>query len=230
MTILGDKIKYYRIKNGLTLIKLAELSNVGQSTINDIETGKAKNPKMRTLVKLAESLKVDVNEFFDYSYPLEYGDLEKFDNNMVKESAAVYGAINFDKSDIKNIPIVGVVRAGKPILAQENIEGYQPTLKNTSCSDKDYFYLRVQGDSMNQKFDNGDLLLIEKSQFVENGSIAVVLIDGMEATVKKIIRNDNMITLIPMSNNPKYIPKMYDLTKERVEIIGEAIEVIKKLR
>ncbi len=126
-----------------------------------------------------------------------------------------------------NIPIVGSVRAGEPILAQDNIEGYHPTFKGDLCSDMEYFYLRVQGDSMNLEFNDGSLLLIEKTPWVENGTIAVVLIDGMEATVKKIIQNQNMVTLIPMSNNPEHAPHMYDVAKDKISIVGKVKQAIK---
>lgn len=126
-----------------------------------------------------------------------------------------------------NIPIVGSVRAGTPILAQDNIEGYQPTLKDSLCNDKEYFYLRVQGDSMNLEFNEGSLLLIEKAPWVENGTIAVVLIDGMEATVKKVIQNENMVTLIPMSTNPEHVPHMYDVVKDKIAIVGKVKQAIK---
>lgn len=132
-----------------------------------------------------------------------------------------------DMSNYINIPIVGSVRAGEPILAQDNIEGYQLTSKSNLCSDKEYFYLRVQGDSMNMEFTEGSLLLIEKTPWVENGTIAVVLIDGMEATVKKVIQNENMITLIPMSNNPEHVPHMYDVVKDKISIVGKVKQAIK---
>ena len=148
----------------------------------------------------------------------------KFDKTLnideLKELSAVYDAINKDMSNVINIPIVGIVRAGKPILAQENIEGYLPTLKHFLDNDKDYFYLKVKGDSMDQEFKEGSLLLIEKTPCIENGQIGVVLIDSLEATVKKIVKNDNMITLIPMSNNPIYIPKMFDIQRDEIQIIG----------
>lgn len=68
MTKLGDNIRNLRTKNKLTLAKLAEISNVGQSTINDIENGKAKNPKTDTLTKLATALGVNINDLLWTTY------------------------------------------------------------------------------------------------------------------------------------------------------------------
>lgn len=143
------------------------------------------------------------------------------------ESVDNFQTFKVELDSFINIPIVGSVRAGEPIVAQDNIEGYQPTLKDNLCNDKEYFYLRVQGDSMNLEFNEGSLLLIEKAPWVENGTIAVVLIDGMEATVKKVIQNENMITLIPMSNNPEHVPHMYDVVKDKITIVGKVKQAIK---
>lgn len=148
-----------------------------------------------------------------------------YDNSVTTLSSVDFTPVNIN--DFINIPIVGSVRAGKPILAQENIEGYNLVPRKDLCSGKDYFYLKVQGDSMNLEFNEGSLLLIEKTPWVENGTIAVVLIDGLEATVKKVIQNGNMITLIPMSTNPKHLPHMYDVVKDQIQIVGRVKQATK---
>jgi repressor LexA len=205
--MLGEKVKYLRKSKKMTQQELAEIIGVSQSSIGMIESNK-QGASNETLIKLSKALNVTLDE------------LMGIDSNELKESSAVYDAINKDMSNVINIPIVGIVRAGKPILAQENIEGYLPTLKHFLDNDKDYFYLKVKGDSMDQEFKEGSLLLIEKTPCIENGQIGVVLIDSLEATVKKIVKNDNMITLIPMSNNPIYVPKMFDIQRDEIQIIG----------
>ena len=213
---LGSQIRKIRKDKGYSIMKVRELTGLSKSTISDIENDKS-SPTSETMRKLADAFGCHISYFFD----------SKYDTKILKEESSTYDVINLNKSNIINIPIVGSVRAGEPILATENITGYHPTLKNHTCRDKNYFYLRVQGDSMNQEFNDGDLLLIEQTPDVENGSIAVVLIDGMEATVKKVVKNENMITLIPMSTNPKYVPHMYDVIKDEIKIIGRVKEAIK---
>lgn len=133
--------------------------------------------------------------------------------------------LNMDS--IINLPIVGTIRAGEPILAIENIEGYYPTDKQLLCPGHEYFYLRVKGDSMDKEFPEGSLILIKRQPVAENGEIAVVLINGHEATVKKFYKTNTTVTLIPQSNNVSHQPKIIDLTQEKVEIIGKVKMAVK---
>jgi len=221
--MLGDKIREARTKNHMSLNKLSKITQISLGYLSDLENNKSTNPGVEKLNLIATALNVSTDFFFK-------DDIEKWDatiSDQVKEEVAVYDSINKNKSNIINLPIVGSVRAGKPVLAIDNIEGYLPTLKSFLSSDKNYFYLRVQGDSMNQEFDDGSLLLIEKTSYIENGEIGVILIDGMEATVKKIIQNQNMITLIPMSNNSNHVPQMFDIIKDQIHIVGKVKQAIK---
>jgi repressor LexA len=148
-------------------------------------------------------------------------------NDTVNESLNVYEIVEKDFSNVINIPIVGTIAAGQPILATQNIEGYMPILSSFINKHKEYFYLRVKGNSMNLEFPDGSYVLVERANEVENGSIAVVLVNGYEATVKKVSINKNIITLIPMSNDPSYQPQIYDITKDEVKIIGKVVQAVK---
>lgn len=97
------------------------------------------------------------------------------------------------------IPVVGVVTAGQPILAVENIEGYLPWDGDESC-----FALRVRGDSMiNAGILSGDKVVVRPQQTAENGQIVVALLDD-SATVKRFHREKGKIWLLP--ENPAYAP------------------------
>lgn len=156
-------------------------------------------------------------------------------DNFIKkpdsDTSRIYDAIiNGDiQKDIITLPVLGKISAGLPILAEENIEGYEPISRNILSPEHEYFYLRVTGDSMNQKMRHGDLVLIQKQSFVENGDIGVVIINGFDGTIKKIIYQDNIIQLLPMSTNSEHLPQIYDVTKTDVRIIGKAIYITSKL-
>lgn len=207
---IKDIIRKRREELGLTYEELGEKVGVGKSTVRKWETGIIENIKRSNIAALAKALEISPALLMGW-----------------EKETKINNALYVSDDDFIKIPIVGTVRAGVPLLANENIEGYHITLKTDLCSDKDYFYLRVQGDSMNLEFKDGSLLLIEKAPCVENGAIAVILIDGLEATVKKVIQNDNMITLIPMSSNSEHIPHMYDVIKDEIRIVGRVKQAIK---
>ncbi|MEK4707045.1 LexA family protein [Bacillus sp. FSL R10-2780] len=157
-------------------------------------------------------------------------DLEKLANdkhNSIKEDVSIYETIRNDQSNIIHIPIIGSVAAGMPILAEENIEGYLPMLSTFLNRRKKYFYLTVTGTSMNLEFPDGSYVLVEETPFVENGQIAVIKVNGYDATVKKISKSGDIITLIPLSNDPIHEPQTYDLSVQDVKIIGRVVQAVK---
>ncbi|PEF72068.1 LexA family transcriptional regulator [Bacillus pseudomycoides] len=154
-------------------------------------------------------------------------ELANHNNGTINEEATIYETIRNDQSNITYIPIIGSVAAGMPILAEENIEGYLPMLSTFLNKRKTYFYLTVTGTSMNLEFPDGSYVLVEKTPFVENGQIAVVKVNGYDATVKKISKSGNIITLIPLSNDPIHEPQTYDLSTDDIKIIGRVVQAVK---
>lgn len=107
---------------------------------------------------------------------------------------------NLSRREISNIPIVGTIAAGSPILATQNIEGYFP-IPAEYLSNKTTFMLRVKGDSMiNVGIFNGDTIIVEQQNHANNGDIVVALIDD-SATVKTFYKEDNHIRLQPENDD-----------------------------
>lgn len=105
-----------------------------------------------------------------------------------------------------NIPLVGNVACGTPILAEENIEGYFPVSTQLAKPGHEYFLLRANGDSMNRAgINDGDLVLVEQQSTAGEGDKVVALIDDA-ATVKKFHIGDGAVVLRPQSNNPQHKP------------------------
>lgn len=123
----------------------------------------------------------------------------------------------------KKYPVLGKISAGLPLLALENIEDYSYAPSSKIQKEYDYFFLRVKGDSMNLKFPDGCLLLVQRQPTLENGQIGVIRINGDDATVKRFKEENNLIILEPMSNNPIHQVQIYDPFKVKVEIIGKVI-------
>lgn len=105
-----------------------------------------------------------------------------------------------------NVPVVGSVAAGAPILAEENIEGFIPVSTFLAKHGSKYFLLHVKGDSMNKGgINDGDLVLVRQQPTANNGERVVALIDN-EATVKEFRRAKGAVILYPKSSNPKHMP------------------------
>jgi repressor LexA len=124
-----------------------------------------------------------------------------------------------ESCSVREIPLVGVVACGMPIFAEENIETMIPvSTKLVSSPSKKYFFLRAQGDSMNQKWINdGDLVLIEQTNTPEDGKIVVALIND-EATLKEFRRDNDSVYLIPHSDNPRHKPILLDESDGSISI------------
>lgn len=127
-------------------------------------------------------------------------------------------------SKIYMAPVYGTISAGIPNWAEECIEGrlpIDPELMNI-VNPEECFFLRVNGESMNQLVKNGAYALIRKTEVVENGEIAVVLVDRDEATLKKFSKQGDVVVLEPMSNDPTFTTLIYNKDTE-IKIIGKYI-------
>jgi len=130
---------------------------------------------------------------------------------------------NIEKEMI-NIPLVGRITAGEPILAEDNIEDYFPVpIEYLSSSARDLFMLEVQGESMiNAGIHNGDFVIAQKQNFANNRDIVIALTeDG--ATVKRFFKEKKHIRLQP--ENPTMSPFILD----NVYILGKVIGLYRKL-
>jgi repressor LexA len=129
------------------------------------------------------------------------------------------------KTKIIPVPIVGRVKAGEPILAIENIEGYI-NLDQTLLSSEDVFLLRVQGDSMiDAHIQDGDFALVKPQPNAENGEIVVALIDD-EATIKRIFKKRDLIRLEPA--NPNMEPIVVKKGERKVTLVGKVVGIFRK--
>ncbi len=132
----------------------------------------------------------------------------------------------FSLTHILSVPVVGKVRAGEPILAIENIEGYI-NLDRTLVASEDVFLLRVEGDSMiDAHIQDGDFALVKPQPNAENGEIVVVLIED-EATIKRIFHRRDLIRLEPA--NPEMEPIVVKKGEKKVTIVGKVIGIFRKL-
>jgi repressor LexA len=132
------------------------------------------------------------------------------------------------KKQTDGIPVVGRVAAGEPILAEENIEGYVD-LKELFGRSADRFILKVVGDSMvDEGIMDGDYVVVQPRQKIENGQIGVVLVDD-EAAVKRIYIRRDRIALEPANKAAGYKTKYIKRGQKNVRIIGKVTDCFRML-
>jgi repressor LexA len=130
------------------------------------------------------------------------------------------GAVRRERRDVIEIPFVGRIAAGEPLLAEENIEDYVPLPLEFAGGDES-FMLQVNGESMiDVGIMDGDYVVIKPQQSVENGEIAAVMIDD-SATIKRFYRDRNQFRLVPENKTMDPI-----ITKE-ADVLGRVVAVLR---
>lgn len=129
-----------------------------------------------------------------------------------------------DNLNLRMVPILGQVAAGSPIAAVENIEDQIPFSKDWLSMGKDYFLLRVKGDSMAEAIQPGDLVLVQRQARAELGEIVVAMIEE-EATVKRFFREKKQVLL--RADNPRYSDIVVQEGTE-LQILGKVTGLVRK--
>ena len=215
---MGAYLKKLREDKGLSTREVYELSKVSNSYLSLVENGHRRASAV-VLKKLAPVYNVN---YLDLYINAGYADLAEYEKKEKIFSTKL--------SDIQQtkIPVLGKVKAGYDYLANENVIGhiyldFKPTdLEN-------YYALQVVGDSMEPLFSDGDIAIVHKQDDFESGNTCIVLVNGDEATVKKVVKNDNGIDLIAM--NPYYPIRHFskdDMNEIPVKVIGKVIEARSK--
>lgn len=194
---IGSNIKRIRKSQNLTLEQVAKAIGTTRQTISRYENNNINNIPMDKIKKLAAAL-----------------------NTTQMEILGMQDSIDYKPN--KYIPVLGRISAGLPMYAEENIEEY---ISTNVKDDGEYFALRVKGDSMNAAhIFEGNLLIVRHQDMVENGEIAIVMINNEDATVKRFYCDGKTVTLMPQSTNPKHKPQIYDTNKTIVRIIGKVVK------
>ena len=204
MASLQDRLKSLRKENKYTQEDIAKKLNMTTSGYGYYEQGKNK-PPLEILQKLTSI----------YSVSLDY--LLGNDDVRLKNEVKI--------DSVVKLPVLGSVRAGVGGLAVEEVIGYEYAF-NISSETSDYFYLQVKGDSMEPRISEGDLALVKKQSDVESGDLAIVLINGDEGVIKKVIKKDNSVEL--HSFNLYYPVRVFSgAALQDLKIIGKVINTTK---
>lgn len=126
------------------------------------------------------------------------------------------------------IPVLGTVAAGIPISAVEDILDYEE-IDSSWKSQGEFFALRIKGDSMQPKIDDGDVVIVRQQSDANSGDTVIALVNGDDATCKKLQKTENGIMLV--STNPNYLPMFFtneEIVTKPVVILGKVVELRSK--
>ena len=193
---IGKRIAELRRERGYNQEELAEMAMINRVTLARYETGTIE-PGAFAIARIADALGVSTDEIL-----CSVDKLPPF-IPLVRTS----------------VPIIGEIACGKPITAEQNIDGYAELPDGVQAD----FALRCRGDSMEPTFEQNDLVLIRQQPEVMNGQIAAIGING-EATLKRTYKQENGITCV--SNNPAYAP-MFFPAGEGLVVYGLAVGYVR---
>lgn len=200
---MGERIKMLREQRGITQSELAEICKVSDKAVSTWENGR-NIPRMGAIQRMAD-----------------YFGIPK--SAIIENIAPPVNAIR--------IPVLGNIPAGIPLSAVEDIEGWEELSPDMLRGGKEYFALAINGDSMMPEYRDGDVLILRKQDSCETGDDCAVMVNGDDATFKRVRRSEKGITLQPL--NPAYDPMFFsneEIMSLPVRIIGVVVEIRRKIR
>ena len=202
----GTKLKYLRNQRDWSQEQMANFLGTSKQVISRYEKSQT-TPKIDVAAKYASKLGVSADALIDNTK--SEADL------FIRKQPAVNC----------RVPVLGRVAAGIPINAIEYIVDYEE-ISEEMATKGEYFGLQIKGDSMEPKFSEGDVVIVRKQSTIQSGEIAVVLINGDEATIKKVMLFEGGINLVP--SNQSYEVMTFtnaQIEKLPVQIIGKVVEL-----
>lgn len=208
-------IKEARKAAGYTQQAVADLLNIERTSYARYETG-TREPDLDTLARLSEIFKVSI----DY---LTRGDaMHEAASQQIRKGKA--------KSYV-TIPVYGIIPAGIPFEAIQDILDYEDLASEETKPGRSYFALKIKGNSMEPEYRDGDIIIIEQQPTCNSGDDCVVMVNGDDATFKRVKLSDKGLTLLPL--NPDYDPHFYtsaEIASLPVRILGVCIQIRRSLR
>ena len=203
---VGNRIRQRRLELGLSGEEVGKMLGVNKTTVYRYEKGEIDKMPIEVVEKLSVALRTTPDVIMGWN----------------TDASTPTNLVPINRASIVSIPILGTIKCGQPILAEENITGYREELSDRLPSGN-LFYLHSQGDSMLPTIPEGSLVLIREQPSVEYGEIAAVLVNGdTEATLKRVKKQGDIVMLI--ADNPDYPP--YIITDDNpARIIGKAVQV-----
>ena len=186
------------------------------------------NMSMSELARRVGIAKSAISRYFNGTRELPLNRIGDFASALHTTPNFLLGVTEDMNSQGIKIPVLGTVAAGIPISAVEDILDYEE-IPQSWQNQGEFFGLRIKGDSMQPKMDEGDVVIVRQQSDANNGDTVIVLVNGDDATCKKLQKTDNGIMLV--STNPNYLPMFFtneEIVTKPVVILGKVVELRSK--
>lgn len=211
----GKQLNAARKKYGLTLAQVSKRSNISEGTLLKYEND-VWEPSMEELSSIADA------------YGISRGDL--LWSSFEKPTTLEPNATMLPDSNVRMIPVYESVSAGFGAHAENMIVDYMPLYIVSAAEAENTLIIRVEGDSMYPKIEDGDSIQVLRQDFAENGQVAVLLIDGEDAVVKQFFHDPDAKTVTLHSFNPDYKDRVFEgIEITKLRILGVVRRVIKDI-
>lgn len=200
-------LKHLRIEKGFSQQQLAIKLNVSRSTVAMWEAGSSE-PNMQMIREISRILGVSINAIFGEP------------------------ADTMPRKIKKSIPVLGQIPAGIPIEAIEDVLDYEDLSEREANDGFEYFGLRIKGSSMYPEYQDGDTIIVRRQETADTGDDAVVMVNGNDATFKRIKRSEDGIILMPI-NTTDFEPTFYSnaqIESLPLRVLGVCVELRRKKR
>lgn len=210
----SDRLKQAMEMKNMKQADLVRATGIDKGSISLYVSGKY-SPKGDKLYKLATALGVSSAWLSGFNVSINDTPIETSNLNIISQN-------------LYNTPIFESVSAGFGVAAIDSVVDYIPLPYNCKTEADETICIRVKGDSMSPKIEDGDLIQVHKQSSVDSGDIAVVLLDGSEGLVKKVVYDAEYIQLI--SINPYYpVMEFKGADVLRVSVVGKVKKIIRDL-
>lgn len=186
------------------------------------------NMSMSELARRVGIAKSAISRYFNGTRELPLNRIGDFASALHTTPNFLLGVKEDTNSQAIKIPVLGTVAAGIPISAVEDILDYEEIPRSWQ-NQGEFFALKIKGDSMEPRMESGDVVIVKQQSDANSGDTVIVLVNGDDATCKKLEKTDNGIMLV--STNPKYPPIFYsleDIQTKPVVILGKVVELRQK--
>lgn len=217
--MIEEELKNLILEKYNSLRNFAIKIDLPYTTLDSILKRGLSNSNVANVIKICKGLNISPDKLIDEKQIVNFLDFDNAEHTEID-------------SDIIKIPVLGIIKAGTPIEAQENIVDYVEIPRSWTKGNKKFYGLLINGDSMYPKYQENDIVIFEQTNDIQNasGKDCAIMVNGFDATFKRFNLNEDGVTLTPlnMENSDGYTTTFYNVEQVQtlpVKIVGIAKQI-----